>query len=155
MIMRLIVRLLFLAVILYGILPYYSLYRLDHALVANDTVQLGKYIDLEQVRDNYKRSLRIEKNSHDEGFASRMLRDGANSMSAYTVDQAVTIDWIRQRLSGSDQRETASSMFDQLDHAFFDSPNQFLVRLGELSDNPTVLIMKRDGLVWRLSELYY
>lgn len=153
--MRWIVRLLFLAVILYGILPYYSLYRLDHALVANDLSRLDKYIDLHQVRENYKRGLRIESKNQNEGLASRMLRDGANSMSAYTVDQAVTIEWIRHRLSGAQQGETGASIYDTLDHAFFDSPNQFLVRLGELNDNPTVLIMKRNGMVWRLSEMYY
>ncbi|MBC8519080.1 MAG: DUF2939 domain-containing protein [Gammaproteobacteria bacterium] len=152
--MRWIVRLLFLAVILYGILPYYSLYRFDHALVANDVSQLGKYIDLQQVQENYKRVLRIESRDHNEGLASRMLRDGANSMSAYTVDQAVTIEWIRHRLSGANRGETGVSIYDTLDHAFFDSPNQFLVRLGDLGDDPTVLIMKRHGMVWRLSELY-
>ena len=61
--MRWIIRLLFLAIIAYGILPYYSLYRLNHALVTNDVVQMGRYIDLGGVRENYKRELRIDKGS--------------------------------------------------------------------------------------------
>ncbi len=152
--MRWIVRLLFLAIITYGILPYYSLYRLNHALTTNDVVQLDRYIDLAHVRENYKRGLHIEKGNQQEGMASTMFRGAANSMSAFTVDQVVTIDWIRIELTGAGQNKAGNSLFDTLDHAFFESPNRFLVRLGELGDNPIMLMLRRDGLVWRLTELY-
>lgn len=83
-----------------------------------------------------------------------MFRGAANSMSAFTVDQVVTIDWIRNLLTGADQKQAANSMFDTLDHAFFESPNRFLVRLGELGKDPIILMMRREELVWRLTEIY-
>ncbi len=54
-------RLLILAALAYGVIPYYSLYRLDNALMINDTAQLNRYIDLGQVQGHYKQSLQIER----------------------------------------------------------------------------------------------
>ncbi len=152
--MRWITRLLVLAIIGYLALPYYSLYRLDHALVANDTVQLNRYIDLDQVRSGLKRGLRVEGGGQQEGMASRIFRETANSMSAFTVDRVVTMDWVRQQLSGTGGERGAVSLYESLDHAFFESPNRFLVRLGELGENPLHFMMRREGLVWRVTELY-
>jgi len=148
-----ILRLLILATLLYGSIPYYSLYRLNHALVVNDTAQLNRYIDLNQVRVAYKQSLQIDQQGQ-EGAFSKMFLGTANTMSALTVDQMVSIEWIRQKLTGASQEQIGSSMFDQLDHAFFEGPNTFLVRLGALSGDPLHLILERQGLVWRLSALH-
>ncbi len=152
--MRWIMRLLVLAMIGYLALPYYSLYRLDHALAANDTLQLNRYIDLDQVRSGLKRGLRIEGSGQQEGMASRIFRGTANSMSAFTVDRVATLDWVRQQLSGAGGEQEALSLFESLDHAFFESPNRFLVRLGELSGDHLFFMMRREGLVWRVTELY-
>lgn len=148
-----ILRLLLLAVLLYGSIPYYSLYRLNHALVVNDQLQMNKYIDLSQIRTQYKESLRIDQ-SGQEGAFSRMFRGTANSMSAMTVDQLVTVDWVRQKLSRAERDQIGQSMFERLDHAFFEGANTFLVRLGTLGEEPLHLIFRREGLVWRLSALH-
>lgn len=148
-----ILRLLLLAALLYASVPYYSLYRLNHALVVNDSAQLNRYIDLEQVRSQYKASLRIDE-AGQEGAFSRMFRGTANSMSALTVDQMVSIDWIRQKLSRAEPGQIGQSMFDRLDHAFFEGPNTFLVRIGSLGGEPLHLILQREGVLWRLSQIH-
>lgn len=148
-----ILRLLLLAALLYGAIPYYSLYRMNHALVVNDGVDLARYIDLQQIRQQYKASLHIDQ-SGQEGTFSRMFRGTANSMSALTVDQLVTMEWVRQKLVRAERDQIGESMFERLDHAFFEEPNTFLVRLGVLGKEPLHLILQREGWVWRLSEIH-
>ncbi len=152
--MRWLVRLSLLMLLLYMVVPYYSLYRLNHALIVNDTVQLNRYIDLNQLRAHYKHALTIGRRSEEGGF-SRMFRDTANAMSAATVDQMVTVDWIRYQLTDAKRDQIGASMLDSLDHAFFEGPNTFLIRLGELGDDPLHLLLQREGLVWRLTTLYH
>ncbi len=148
-----ILRLLLLAGLLYGGLPYYSLYRLNHALVVDDQGDLERYVDLQQVRSQYKASLHIEQRG-EEGVLSSMFRGTANSMSALSVDQLVTRQSIRQQLSQAGPGEIGESMFGRIDHAFFEGVDSFLVRLGPLGSDPLQLILRRDGLVWRLSAMY-
>lgn len=152
--MRWLIRFSLLMLLLYMAVPYYSLYRFNHALVVNDTVQLNRYIDLNQLRAHYKVSMKIDQRSGEGGF-SRMFRDTANAMSAATVDQVVTVDWVRYQLTGAERDQIGASMFDSLDHAFLEGPNTFLVRLGELGEDPLHLLLQRDGLVWRLTTLYH
>ena len=151
--MRWILRLLFLAVLLYAVLPYYSLYRLNHALMVDDMAQLNQYIDLEQIKESYKRGLRIEQGGGTNSFTG-MLRGTANSMSALTVEQLVTVEWVRRELTGAKQGEVGGSLYDRLDHAFFEAPCKFLVRLGTLEESPSHLIFMRDGWNWRLTSIY-
>lgn len=148
-----ILRLMLLAALLYGVVPYYSLYRFNHALVIHDHEDMSRYLDLHQLRQHYKESLRISQ-SGGEGAITRMFRGTANTMSALTVDQLVTMDWIRRKLVLAEQGQIGQSMFERLDHAFFEGPNTFLVRLGRLGEEPLHLLFRRDGLVWRLSALY-
>ncbi len=148
-----ILRLLLLAALLYGAVPYYSLYRLNHALVVNDTVDLQRYIDLDQVRSQYKASLHIEQQGQ-EGALSRMFRGTANSMSAVTVDQLISIDSIRRKLARAERDQIGESMFERLDHAFFEGPNTFLVRLGTLGNDPLHLLLQRQGVIWRVGQIH-
>lgn len=133
--------------------PTYSLYRLNHALVVNDSADLQRYIDLDQLRQQQKESLRIEQ-SGQEGAIARMFRGTANTMSALTVDQLVTLDTIRHRIARAERDQIGESMFARIDHAFFEGPNTFLVRLGIFGDDPMHLILRREGLVWRLTALH-
>ena len=153
--MRWISRLLFLAIVLYVVLPYYSLYRLEHALVIDDVEQISHFIDLEQVRKNYKLGLRIREGEGREGVVKQLFRGTANAMSEMTVDQLVSLNWVRKQLVAAESGQVGQSMFASLDHAFFEFPNQFMVRLGTLENNPTHLIFVREDWVWRLVAIHH
>ncbi len=148
-----ILRLVILVALIYGSIPYYSLYRMNHALVVNDRADLTRYIDLQEIRQQYKSSLRIDQTGQEGGF-SRMFRGTANSMSALTVDQLVTMEWVRNKLARAERDQIGESMLERLDHAFFEGPNTFLVRLGVLGKEPLHLILQREGMVWRLSQIH-
>ncbi len=83
-----------------------------------------------------------------------MFRGAANTMSEATVNQVVSVEWLRRKLTGVERDQIGESMVGRIDHAFFEGPNTFLVRLGELGNDPLHLILMREGLVWRLSALY-
>lgn len=147
-------RLLLLLLLIYGAIPYYALYRMDHALVVNDHQVMQRYIDLEQIQQHYKERLRIEQGRQGD-VLSRMFRSTANSMSELTVNQVVTMDWVRYQLSGAESQQVGQSLFPRLDHAFFEGIDTFVVRVGKLGHDPLHLKMTREGVVWRLSAIYH
>ena len=79
--MRFIGYLLLLALIAYGLWPYYSLYRLDGAIVRPDTTELATLVDLPAIRANYK----------------RRLAAGVNGLLPSEDPMSVT-GWIRQNI---------------------------------------------------------
>ncbi|QIK37912.1 DUF2939 domain-containing protein [Caldichromatium japonicum] len=161
--MRLLGYVLLLLLIIYGLWPYYSLYRLDGALLRPDDTELAILVDLPAIRANYKARIAAGINTllppttpQAQGVAG-WIRQSAEQLGERALEQTITLDWVRQTLGEAVIRVTGQtsspSLFDAVDFAFFESPDRFLVRLGRLGENATHLRLTRIGAGWRLTDI--
>ncbi len=156
--------LLLLAVVAYGLWPYYSLFRLNHALQASDAEALAPLVDLAAIQSHYKSRIgdsagsflppRQEQPS-DADQVIRWLADNLKQLGVAALDQAITLDWVRARLLAAGQRADAErgGVFGAIDFAFFESWDRFVVRFGELGRNPTFVILSLEGGAWRITDI--
>ena len=155
--MRYLFALLLLAGLLYGGWPYFTYYRLDAALAAHDDRQLGELVDLEGVRASYDRSReqQLQQQVPGQGAVSSLVREGARIVGRATSAE-ITLDWLRDRLRGSPARanEPFPSLVARTGFAFFESPTEFVARIGELGDAAVFLRMQFRDWQWRVVGLY-
>lgn len=157
--MRLIGYLVLIALIAFGAWPYYQVFRLDEALGKNDTTALAELIDVEAVRRNYQE--RVEGGlglgqPQDPASAFGWLQQNLQRLGEAAIADTITLDWVAANL-----REAAARASDKqppyfmagIDFAFFESPDRFLIRLGELGRGETHVRMTREGLRWRVTDL--
>jgi hypothetical protein len=158
-------NLLILVVLLYALWPYATLFRLNGALAevnAQAAAQaLAPLVDLSAVQARYKQRLGNTVDAwlpsggeSDEviGWLSKNLQLLGDS----ALDQAITIDWVRDSLLEAMRRaapERPDRLLSAVDFAFFESWNRFVIRLGALGANPTHLVLRLEGASWRLVDI--
>jgi len=140
--------LIFLAIMTYLAWPYVHLYRLSNAVANNDQVAFGQLLDIETIRRNHKKSLewKINHLAPQENALSGMMREGAKIVGNTAVDTMIDANWIFERL-----RKIGS---DQVTFAFFESPNRFTIRVGELWQAPVHVEMTMQDWDWRVTAIY-
>ncbi len=156
--MRFLFFLLFVAVLAYAGWPYVGLYRLDRALMANDHVLLDKLVDLNALKAQQKALVeqQVERSiGQQQGPIPGLVNSGARwlgDQSAAVVD----LDWVREQLRW--RRPTAPdaypSVISDMTFAFFESPTRFLIRLGDLGQDPIHVRMRTEDWTWRVTEIY-
>ncbi|QGU33890.1 DUF2939 domain-containing protein [Thermochromatium tepidum] len=158
--MRFIGYLLLLVLVIYGLWPYYSLYRLDGALLRPDPTELATLVDLPAIRANYKRRLAAGVSgmlpaAEPQGITG-WIGQNLERLGDAALEQAITLDWVRETL-----REAATQVMGQgtpsligaVDFAFFESHDRFLIRLGRLGENATHIRLSRIGAQWKITDI--
>ena len=137
--------------------PYYTVWELERAAVLNDVPAMNRLVDLQAVRDQIKRRLNKEVDSTVGDVSNAFvdwLQDGIRRLGAGAVDRLVTLDWVREQLISKSSVGKPPGFVDQISYAFFDSPDGFLVRIGELGADPVHLRLSLGTRGWRVTALY-
>ncbi|MDZ7754413.1 MAG: DUF2939 domain-containing protein [Gammaproteobacteria bacterium] len=157
--MRFLFSLLLVAALAYGAWPYLHVYRLDTAVAEDNTGTIRALVDLEAVQRHRTAQLewhlenRIDNTVGQEGTLSDMVKRGARWVRDRGGSGDIDPVWVRQRLLEARVNDV-SGLLQSIDFAFFEGPNQFLVRLGELGEGPTHLRFERREWRWYLTGIY-
>lgn len=146
-------------VVLYGSWPYYTIYRLDSALGAEDVQAIAPFVDLSTIRAGYREqagaALKDMMPDSSRGGESEplveWLAESLRPLGEAALERTVTLDWVRHVLRDAAQRATDERpvyFIAGIDHAFFQSWNRFGIRLGS-----TEVVMQLQGLNWRVTAL--
>jgi hypothetical protein len=160
--MRLLGYLFLIALAVFGVWPYYHLYRLDDALGRNDTATLGQLVDLGTIRANYKERLTsnlgipAQPGAGDPANPLVWLQENLQRLGDSALEQTITLEWVAETL-----RAAAASATDKrpayflagVDFAFFESYDSFIVRLGELGRNATHVRLRLEATTWRVTDI--
>jgi len=139
--------------------PYYHVWRLNQAVILDDRQALGTQVDLEAVREQIKRRLNKEVDSSVGDVSNAFvdwLQDGIRRMGDQAVEQLVTLEWVREQLLSKTRPGDTPGFIDHIDYAFFDRPDGFLVRIGQLDEDPVHvrLSLSLRDFAWRVSAVY-
>jgi hypothetical protein len=137
--------------------PYYHVWRLDQAVVQNDRRELAELVEIKAVRKEIERRLNKEVNSAVGEVSNAFvdwLQDGIRRMGAEAVNRLVTLEWVREQLLSKTGPQDPPGFIDQISYAFFDSPTGFLVRIGELGEEPVHFRLSLHAGAWRMTALY-
>ncbi|MBK1645434.1 hypothetical protein CKO25_12420 [Thiocapsa imhoffii] len=158
--MRLFGYLLLFMLLGYGIWPYFTVFRLDEAINQEGTAHLATMVDLTAIRANYKARVNagIDGVFPDSSPDSVMgwIRQNVDRLGDSALDQAITLPWVRDTLRESVTKATGQSppyLLAAIDFAFFESFNQFVIRIGELGHGPTHVRLQRQGTDWMITDL--
>jgi len=152
--------LLLLALIAFGIWPYYSVFRLDDALGRPEVGALQDLVDLPAIQANYKERLAsgldVLPKTAEPGDVMGWLQQNLQRLGDSALSQAITLEWV-----GDTLRQAASQATNQkpayliagITFAFFESYDTFLIRIGELGRGATHVRMKLEGQTWRVTDV--
>lgn len=140
----------------YVVYPYARIFQLDSAINGNNESVLNQLIDLEAVSKAYQNA--AIHNIHtcfeeQQALMPTIVRENIDNISNLltTLSQNPSIDlaWIREHITYNDQ-----SLLNALSFAFFESPTRFVIRLGELGQNPIYVEMTLQDWNWRVTGIY-
>ena len=158
--MRFIGYLLLLALIAFGIWPYYSVFRLDDALGKPEVAALQDLVDLPAIQANYKKRLTggMEALPAAPGAGDVMvwLQQNLQRLGDSALSQAITLEWVRDTLRQAAAQATNQKppyLLAGVSFAFFESYDTFLVRIGELGRGATHVRMRLEGQTWRVTDI--
>jgi len=158
--MRYIGYLLLLAVLAFGMWPYYAVFRLDDALGKPDVSALQDMVDLPAIQANYKQrlseGLNVLPDAGDAGDVMVWLQQNLQRLGDSALSQAITLDWVRNTLreaASQATRQKPAYLIAGITFAFFESYDTFLVRLGELGKGETHIRMRLEGHTWRVTDI--
>jgi len=150
---RALVTMLVITALAYVANPYYHLYRIGHELAAGVMVETSQLVDLGSIRQQHKKSAARDVDAvvgEGQDAVSGLLRRGAKALTDAGVDAVIDEQWLRRKLLGT----PAGSFWSRVDHAFFESPTRFLLRLGSLGDDPVHAYLELRDWRWVLTEVY-
>ncbi len=137
--------------------PYYHVWLLDQAVILNDRDELSGLVEMKSVRLQIKRRLNKEVDSTVGDVSNTFvdwLQDGIRRMGTEAVDRLVTLEWVREQLLSKTGPQDPPGFLDQISYAFFDGPTGFLVRIGELGEDPVHFRLSLHAGAWRLTAMY-
>jgi len=139
--------------------PYVTILRLDRALTSNDPTTLEHLIDLNAVQQEFKDRMDKGLRGAVGGENNPMLEfmtGGIRQLGGSAIEQMITIEWVRARLLSKSDRGPAStpSFLDAVGFALFESLDLFLIRLGQLGENPVHVRMRLQDWDWRIVAVY-
>jgi hypothetical protein len=158
--MRFIGYLAILALVAFGVWPYYAVFRLDDALSKEDTSKLAPLVDLPAIRANFKSRVSASAGQllppADPGTALAWIRQNIERLGETALEQAITLDWVRNTLREATVKATNQSppyFLAGVDFAFFESYNRFLIRIGDLGHYPTHVRLSLEGTEWKVTDI--
>jgi hypothetical protein len=155
-------------------LPYITIYRIIAALEAKDAQQLSELVDFPQIRENLKRFVgtKIQSGPADAKTDAwgQIQKSAVSQVIAGALEELITptglINFVQQRLEatvvvkeGTNKTKlTAWPIFAALvgnaDLAYT-SPSEFAVAI-KVSDSGMIrLILRRNGVAWRLTNMEF
>lgn len=155
--MKTVLTLLLLLALSYVAWPYYHVWRLEQAVIMDDRRALDELVDLEAVREQIMRRLNKEVDSSVGNVSNAFvdwLQDGIRRMGGEAVERLVTLEWVREQLLSKTTQQEPVGFIEHIDHAFFDRPDGFLLRIGELGDDPVHVRLSLQDFAWRVSAVY-
>jgi hypothetical protein len=157
---RYLVYLVLFALIVFGVWPYYTVFRLDGALSQEDTTELARLVDLPAIRANYKTRVTAGADqllpSADPNSALSFIRQNLERLGDAALDQAITVPWVRETLREAVTRASNQSppyLLGGIDFAFFESFDRFLIRIGDLGRAPTHVRLSLEGTEWKITDI--
>jgi hypothetical protein len=147
---------LILAGLVYLAWPYLALWDLSRAVAEADPAVLAARIDLAAVRGELRKKLNKDSPSTIGKLSDPFilwLERGIRRLGTGALDQLVTVDWVRERLTA--HSAPGQGFLPQVSYAFFDSLAGFEVRLGAPGQAPVRFRMALQGFQWRVSAVYY
>ncbi len=158
--MRYLVYLFLFVLLLFGIWPYYYIFRLDGALSKEDTTELATLVDLPAIRANFKARVTAGADQllppADPKSTMGWIRQNLERLGDSALDQAITLPWVRETLRQAVSEATHQSppfLLSGIDFAFFESYNRFLIRIGDLGRNPTHVRLTLEGTEWKITDI--
>jgi hypothetical protein len=160
--MRVLGYLVFFALVAFVVWPYYQIFRLDEALGKNDMQALEQLVDVPAIRRNYKERLEgglgLQPNPRprDAESALAWLQQNLQRLGDAALEQAITLDWVRDTLKEAAASATTKRppyFLAAVTFACFESYDKFLIRLGELGENATHVRMTLEGKSWRVTDI--
>ena len=151
--LRILGYLVLLALLGYGMWPYYTVFRLDDAVRESEPKAIAPFVDLAAIQASY--AVRLApglpvfepRNAPGADQVIVWLTANLPRLGDAALDQAITLDWVRDALREAAERTTESRpalLIDAVDFAFFESWNRFVVRIGPLGSETSVVL----GLEW-------
>ena len=164
--MRRLFILLLILLAVYIAYPYWTLYRLQDALLSNNAEAVKRIVDFPAVRAGMKAQVEgglLEK-SAEIGEKRPVLGDIGTALTNLlgpsviggTVDGLVTPEALLSNPTVVEHREKNEGFSDYLEYAFFSSPTTFKVDAKDPkeADSPTVTAtMVLDGWRWRVTNV--
>lgn len=148
------------ALIAYGIWPYYYVFKLDDALGKPDSQALAPLVDLPAIRAHYKARVGAGADAllpdADPNSVVGFLRQNLERLGDSALDQAISLDWVRETLRSATTKATEQSppyLLAGIDFAFFETWNRFLVRIGPLERQPTHVRLSLEGFDWKITDI--
>ena len=158
--MRVLGYLVFFALVAFVVWPYYQIFRLDGALGKNDMQALEQLVDVPAIRRNYKERLEgglgLQPNPQDADSALAWLQRNVQRLGDAALEQAITLDWVRDTLKEAAASATTKQppyFLAAITFACFESYDSFLIRLGELGKNATHVRMRLEDKSWRVTDI--
>ena len=125
----------------------------------NDRTALNELVDLDALKEQHKTSLEKRVDHTFGGDPKRVpefLRQGARWIDDATANAVVDVDWVREQLRW--RRPTPPDAYPSIitdtTFAFFEAPTRFLIRVGDLGEQPVHVRMALQDWHWRVTEIY-
>ena len=147
---------LVLAGLAYLVSPYLALGGLSRAVSDPEPGALATRIDLDAVRGEIRRKLNKDSTSVIGKLSDPFilwLEGGIRRLGTRALDELVTVDWVRERLSA--KAPAGQGFLPRVTYAFFDTPGRFEVRLAAPDQAPVHFCMSLQGFQWRVTAVYY
>ncbi|PQJ97426.1 hypothetical protein CXB77_01845 [Chromatium okenii] len=160
--MRIFGYLVLLAIIGYGIWPYYTVYQLDKAIVQPSTAPLAELLDLPAIRANYKQRVTagvkdvLPGNTSDPHGVMTWIGENLTRLGDAALDQVITPEWAQRTLRDAINeatKQTPAYLLAAMDFAFFESHNRFLIRIGDLGQGATHIRLSFIGGKWKITDI--
>ncbi len=156
--MKYVIIIALLATTLFGGWPYFTMYRLDKAVVVNDPAALSELIDMDAVRDNIKNGIDSEVGASmtGTGKVGAWIQGGLADLTGNAVDKVIDLAWARATLAEVPVQPPRSgpSFLDHVSFAFFESLDQFAFRIGELGNDPVHVRLRLGESGWRVVAIF-
>ena len=161
--MKFIITLVLALLVAYVSWPYYHLYRLDAALGSDDTDLLLPLIDQQRVRAQLQQRIqqRIESLSGGHQPDDSILGALQSTLKEWTgqaVEVGFSLEQIRDLLREAAREHSDESppyFISAVDFAFFESPDSFIIRLGDIDQDPDYVRMKLEAGRWVVTDIVF
>lgn len=164
--MRRLFLLLLILIAAYVAYPYWTLYRLEQALLTDSTESLEKIVDFPAIRAGLKGQVEggmlaktdeLAKKRPVLGDIGRALTEAFGpSIVGGTVDNLVTPETVLKNPTVVEHRKKDEGFEDFVHYAFFSGPTTFKIELKDPDDAslPTITsFMSLDGFRWRVTKV--
>ena len=144
-----------LALLLFVLSPYWTLWRLHQVMVHGNPEDLAALVELNQLRDQVRHRLNKDATS-DIGAVSQAfidwLEQGLRDHGTELLEPQVSLDWVYHTLRRFGDTET--SFLRRVRFAFYHRRG-FLVRIEHPEHPPAMLLLQPTPLAWRVVAMGY